>query len=329
MFITDDFSANSISIDGNNYLFFSGTSYLGMNHNERFRELIIAGLGKYGNSYGSSRNSNFRLAVYQQAEQQLAHFTGAEAALTLSSGFMAGQLVINVFRNSHHFIFAPDTHPAVCRQPEDFFSGSFTNWTKQVAELVADSNAKDIAIVCNAVDPLYCTDMQFDWVASLPAHKNILLIIDDSHGLGVTGEDGAGIYRTISGQSTVQLVVVSSLAKAMGIPGGVVLSDANTLAYLKKTPTYSAASPATPAYLYAYTRANELFIDARRQLADNIQYFRDRVFATDRFTSLPNYPVFYTPDNHLPGRLADRKILISSFAYPRADSNVISRGYCQ
>ena len=325
MFTSDHFSSNHVAIKDTDYLFFSGTSYLGMNHNAAFRNHIVEGMERYGSSYGSSRSSNFRLQVYDEAEEYLAMFTGAPAALTLSSGYMAGQLVINAFRNSLFFIYAPDTHPAVCRTPEDFYTGDFSSWSESITKQVEQAKKKDIAIVCNAVDPLRCNVMDFDWVKSLPSGKTITLIVDDSHGLGVTGENGSGIYKKIVKPDHIKLIVVSSLAKAMGIPGGVVLCDANTKSFLQQTAAYSSASPAAPASLYAFLKSIDIFSEARQKLQENIKHFKQLLQQPGLFTSLPAYPVFYTPENRLPLFLAEKKILISSFAYPKTDGKIISR----
>lgn len=326
MLISDNFSGNKINDDGKEYLFFSGTSYLGMNHNQQFTEYIHEGLKKYGNNYGSSRNSNFRLQVYEEAETALAGFTGAPAALTVSSGFMAGQLVISTFLNKGYFFFAPDAHPAVCRTPDDFYAGNFIDWSTSITSLASDSPQKDLLIVCNAIDPLYCNSYHFDWIATLPSNKDITLIIDDSHGLGVTGKNGGGIYSSIRCPEHVKLVVISSLGKAMGIPGGVILSDEDTIAFLRNTAFFSAASPIPPAYLYAYMQSAGLYSIARKKLLTNIKILRQQMGTYENmFSSMPDYPVFYTSQNHLFQFLQEKQIVISSFSYPKADGEIITR----
>jgi 7-keto-8-aminopelargonate synthetase-like enzyme len=79
-------------------LFFSGTSYLGMAVNPDFQALIKEGISIYGTNYGSSHTSNLRLEIFDQIENYLCTWTGAEASLTMSSGFLAGQLVAQWIR---------------------------------------------------------------------------------------------------------------------------------------------------------------------------------------------------------------------------------------
>lgn len=324
-FESDYFSSNRIPVNGTEYLFFSGTSYLGLNHNAVFRQHITEGLLRYGSSYGSSRNANLQLRVYEEAEAALATFSGAPAALTVSSGFAAGQLVVNAFRATHHFLYAPDTHPAVCLEPHDFYSGNFEAWTREIDAAVANVATDRVAVVCNAVDPLWCQPLSFDWVAALPEHKKIVLVIDDSHGLGVAGTDGSGIYKCIPKRNNIHLVVISSLAKAMGMPGGVVLGDAETLTSLQHFTTFRAASPMPPAFLYAFIHSGELYSEALEKLRDNLTFFKNQFPVDSLFQYLPDYPVFYTPTNRLTDFLNKNNIIISSFPYPKPDSNIITR----
>lgn len=325
MFIADNFNSNHITCEGKAYLFFSGTSYLGMNYNTRFRELITEGMEKYGNNYGSSRNSNFRLKVYEEAESALALFAGAPAALTVSSGFMAGQLVVNTLQEDNYFVFAPNTHPAVCRHQADFYEGDFQRWAEEIADTIATLPADKIAIVCNSNDPLFCKHYSFDWVLSLPGNKKITLVIDDSHGIGVTGEHGRGIYNKIRHRENINLIVVASLAKAMGIPGGVVLSDDCTISQLRENSFFGTSSPIAPGYLYAFAKAGQVYSDARKQLSENIGLFNSLLPNRDMFDALAGYPVFYTAAHSLPGFLNGHGILISAFAYPNPQGSIVTR----
>ena len=85
--------------DGKKYLWFSGTDYLGMAHNEEFRSYLKEGFSLYGSHFGSSRNNSLQLNIYEEAESALAAYTVAPASLTVSSGMWAGQLVMKEIEN--------------------------------------------------------------------------------------------------------------------------------------------------------------------------------------------------------------------------------------
>lgn len=325
MLVTHHLPGRTIVVDGRERLYFSGTSYLGMGHNEAFRTLLQEGMTRYGTVYSSSRSSNVKLAIYEEAESLLAELTGAPAALTFSSGYQAGQAAIQRLNDKPIFLYAPGTHPAVWRSGVDATYGDFAEWSRGIVAKVAATN-KECVIVANSLDPLLALAHDFGWVVQLPEDRAITLLVDDSHGLGVTGRDGGGIYailRTLA-KPNVTVVVVSSLGKAFGVPGGVVLGPASLVSDLKKNPFFTAASPLPPAYLFAFVGAQRLYQQTRQQLFANVAYFRKLTETLLLFRSIDQYPVFYTAHNMLAEAVASECVL-SSFPYPRPDSRPITR----
>ena len=315
----------TIWTDEHERLYFSGTSYLGIGCNEAFQELLREGMDRYGTIYASSRASNVQLAVYEEAETVLAHLTGAEVALTFSSGFQAGQATVQQLADQRCFLYAPGTHPAVWRTTADGRHGDFSAWADTIVEQKAALDT-EVVILANSLDPLFAQKHSFDWIAQLPEDRSITLLVDDSHGLGITGEDGEGIFSTLQSlaRPNVTVLVVSSLGKAFGVPGGVVLGPKSFISHLKESPFFTASSPVPPAYLYAFGRAQSLYRQARQQLFANVAHFQEQINHLSLFRSMDRYPVFYTTDNALATAVASQCVL-SSFPYPHPDSTPITR----
>jgi 7-keto-8-aminopelargonate synthetase-like enzyme len=311
--------SNKIRLGEKDYHFFSGTSYLGLNQDNDFKQLLIEGLHQYGMSFGSSRNGNLQLAIYEEAECKMAAWVGARKALTVSSGMLAGQLVAQylITQNATYF-YAPQSHSANFHKPDVKLPvKSFQEWIKHIAEDIQQANAPHSVIVCNSTDGLRATAYEFGWIDDLPENQPITLIIDDSHGLGITGKNGAGIFQAISPKPNIRFIVVSSLHKAMGIPGGVVFGEAETIEKLRHTAFFASCSPIAPAYLYAYVKADEIYRKSFECLLSNIQRFSSQLKqAKDLFSCQPAYPVFYTTQDGLYDYLFQNDIFIYSFAYP-------------
>lgn len=318
-FIIHQQPSKKIRLEEKDYHFFSGTSYLGMNQDNDFKQLLIEGIHQYGMSFGSSRNGNLQLAIYDEAENKMAAWVGAKKALTVSSGMLAGQLVATYLRTQQvTYFYAPQSHSANFHEPNlQLPALSFQEWTKQIAGQVKEESATHSVIVCNSTDGLRATAYDFDWMNNLPENQAITLIIDDSHGLGVTGKNGAGIFQNISVKPNIRFIVVSSLHKAMGIPGGVVFGDDSTIETLRHTAFFASCSPIAPAYLYAYVKADEIYQRNFEQLLSNIERFSSQLqSAQSLFSFQPAYPVFYTPHDGLYDYLFKNDIFIYSFAYP-------------
>jgi 7-keto-8-aminopelargonate synthetase-like enzyme len=288
-----------VNHNGIPFLFFSGTAYLGMNANTKFSRLIEEGMQIYGSNYGSSRTGNFTIPVYEEAETSMAKYFKADAALTVSSGYMAAQLVVRYFEAKATFIYAPDCHPALFRNQADAIVGNYRNWINSLSELLQQLPHENVVILTNSIDPLKVSFYDFSWISQLPVNKKITVIIDDSHGLGILGKAGEGVSGLLPVDRSVDIIIVSSLAKAIGMPGGVILAKSSQLSALRSSPFFTAASPMAPAFLYAYLLADELYSQ--------------------------DYPVIFCNDNHIAAKLYEQQILISSFAYPGPEDDKITR----
>lgn len=317
-FIINQLPSNKIILEGKEYHFFSGTSYLGMNQDEDFKKLLIEGMNRYGMSFGSSRNGNLQLDIYEQAETKLARWVGASKALTVSSGMLAGQVVAQYLKTQKStFFYAPQSHSANFHEPNiELPNLSFEAWASTIRQQVLEKNAPHSVIVCNSLDALKLTPYHFDWTNELPQNQSITLIIDDSHGLGIRGKNGSGIFRQISVNPDIRLVVISSLHKAMGIAGGVIFSDNDFIESLRHTAFFASCSPIAPAYLYAYMNADEIYARNLLKLKSNIKYFN--LFTTDNqlFNFQADYPVYYSLNDNLYDFLFKKGLFIYSFAYP-------------
>ncbi len=319
-FIINHLPSNKILLEGKEFHFFSGTSYLGMNQDEDFKHLLIEGMNRYGMSFGSSRNGNLQLDIYEQAEEKLAYWLGAEKALTVSSGMLAGQVVAQYLKTQNAtFFYAPQSHAANFHEPNIALPNvSFEEWSETIRQQILEQNAPHSVIVCNSCDAIKLSHYNFHWASQLPTGQAITLIIDDSHGLGITGTHGTGIFQNISVNSNVKLVIVSSLHKAIGIAGGVVFGENDFIESLRKTAFFASCSPIAPAYLYAYLHADALYERNLLKLKVNIQRFNAKISDScfQLFNSLPNYPVYYTLQDELFDFLFEKGIFIYSFAYP-------------
>jgi 7-keto-8-aminopelargonate synthetase-like enzyme len=344
----DHLPSRTIQINGSEYLFFSGTSYLGMGHQPAFRAALMEGIDRYGTIFSASRNNNLQLKIYEEAEDFIAQWTGAEVALTVSSGFAAGQLAVQSLVN-HKFIYAPSVHPAIWQpnytSPREigmqaqYNFENYIDFAQKIVSIVEQEN-EPIALACNAIDPLHGEVYDFSWIKNLPSDKPITLLLDDSHGIGITGtsrnalgfcEEGGGIFseikKLIGNQSNITLIVIASLAKAVGIPGGVILSDKKTIAMIRRNPLFVGASPIVPAYLFAFLQSQDIYSEARRVLLKNIQQFRAQTATLTNLgmTFLPDYPVVFVQHTGLFEALWQQNILISSFAYPKPNDPPITR----
>jgi glycine C-acetyltransferase len=84
--------------------------------------------------------------------------------------------------------------------------------------------------------------------------ENVLVMMDDSHGVGAFGPTGRGTEEA-TGTSGVDLLV-ATLGKALGVNGGYVATSARVVEFLRESsPFYVYSNPITPAEAAAADRA--------------------------------------------------------------------------
>lgn len=328
MQITNQIPGRTAFFKGEEWRYFSGTSYLGLSQNADFQNLIIEGVQRYGAHFGGSRLSNVRLQIFEEVESYLVNWTGAAAALTVSAGTLAGQLVVKILQNTGKFYFAPGVHPALFGEGE-YSTLRFEDWTQFILE-EAHRSKSPLILLSNTLDPLKARQFDFNWTQDLPKNIPITLVLDDSHGIGITGKHGAGIFSDLKTPDNVEFIVIASLGKALSIPGGVILGKPHFIQQIWQSPYFGGASPITPAYLSAFLQAKTLYENQRQILFRNIKLFSDslkllNLEPLNLFQTFHQYPVFYTPENALADFLQQHKVLISSFPYPTAQSERITR----
>ncbi|GGN14662.1 8-amino-7-oxononanoate synthase [Dyadobacter beijingensis] len=323
--------------DGQEFLWFSGTDYLGMGHNEDLRRFTHSATETFGNHYGSSRNNSLRLTVYEQAEQQLADFLQTESALLVSSGMWAGQLLMkeienivgprpDVTRVIYHY--APGVHPALWGHAFQRNDGEWAEWAAQTVQIITATEPDVAHIICtDAVGSPMVSAFDLTIFNTLRNTANAWLVIDESHSLGVMGTRGKGVSEKIDPKLLPRTLFVSSLNKALGIPAGAIWAAKNVIETLRKSPWFAGASPPAPAYAYALKMLleNNSYPLSNALLLDNISYFVKRMADSSLFEAIPGYPVFCSANPALFDHLLANGMMASCFPYPSPADAPVTR----
>lgn len=314
-YYTEKTPGRLVTINGVDYRYFGGTSYLGLSSHPGFQELLINNIRQFGTNHGASRLSNLRLGIYETTEKFLAGWAGSEAALTLSSGFLAGQLLAHFFSQSPYKLFyAPNVHSALVTGGNRVFT-SYGELAEALKSHLRKEPKEVPVLFMDSIDSSGNGYPDFSGLVSLPIDR-MILVVDDSHGLGIVGEGGGGVFRKLARMSPRELIVCASLGKALGLQGGVVFCSLEKKERFWSTPFFAGASPAPPAHMATLREAGELFSLQREKLVVNIRKFEETWHKRSGFNYLSGYPVitFSNPDHTR--ELEKHKILVTDFPYP-------------
>lgn len=313
----DHIPGPEISVAGESYLYFGGTAYLGVQHLPAFRALLAEATLSAGTHWGASRGGNVVVNAYARAERKLAAWTGSQAALTLSSGFLAGRLLTDYFSGpAYGCFYSPSCHAALL-PPGASRAKTWEALQAAVAGFRQNHPQRQVVVFTDTLDFQRGPGPVTGALKTLPA-QNCLLVADDSHGLGVLGAGGRGAYAELMALGFRELLVCASLGKALGVTAGVVLGSAARLGELEQTPLFSGASPAPPASVLALTEALDsgLYAGQLEHLQRNMAYFGERLRPVPGLQQVAGHPVWTFRDPALAAGLFENHIVVTHFDYP-------------
>jgi 7-keto-8-aminopelargonate synthetase-like enzyme len=317
--------ASSIKLNEDNYLYFGGTAYLGIPQNKAFTNLFIEGIERFGLNNGTSRGNNVQLGIYNLAEDFMANKYGAAAALITSSGYLAAKLTVQAYAQQGEMRYAPNSHPALwLNNNVQHVNLAFNEWAAQTVAEINASAGKHWVLLSNSMNNLYPEVYDFSFIRQIDRQKSVTLIIDDSHGIGMLN-GGNSVLQAVPEMPQVDVVVVASMAKALGVDAGVVLGSSAAISNLKQSDEFYGASPPAAAGLYAFVNANEIYRTAYQKLQDNIQLFTHTLDNESEWHFVNGFPVFLCKKPNIEQRLLQQNILISSFPYPDRHGAILNR----
>lgn len=314
--------AAQIKLNGHEYLYFGGTAYLGIPQNQEFLTNYVKGIKYFGLNNGASRGNNVQLGIYDEAEAHAATMFGAHAALITSSGYLAAQLAVKSLYNWGKVSYAPNTHPALWRNEEQANNDKFSDWSTAIVNEINSSDTENWVLISNSMNNLFPEKYDFSFVQKL--NKKVLLIVDDSHGVGINN-NGKGVFAEIPRTDNVEVLVVASMAKALGVDAGLILGSQKTIDFLKQTPGFFGASPPAAAGLYAFMHSEKIYLQQLNELQNKCSFLANRLAQEGDWHFITNFPVFLAKNAELSNKLLKHDILISSFPYPNSNSEIINR----
>jgi 7-keto-8-aminopelargonate synthetase-like enzyme len=324
MYTIDTFPGRTISVNGKSYLYFGGTSYLGLQTDPEFKQIFINNIQKYGSNYSASRKANVQIAVFEKAEKKLAALVGSEACITLSSGYLAGQVVSKMMQSSvYAFFYASNTHIALSPDKKKSYD-SFEKLKDALNAHIKGQNKTIPVVFFDSMESLENGYSHFKDLELLPLDK-LILVVDDSHGIGVMGNNGGGAYEAIKALNPKELIVCASLGKGFGIQVGAIFGNQERIEQLATTEFFGGGSPPTPAALGSFLDAAEIFTNSREKLKENLTTFIGNLKNPDVLTSVEGHPAFSFSNIDLIPFLKSNGILITNFNYPNDEGPLVKR----
>ncbi|GFZ90573.1 8-amino-7-oxononanoate synthase [Dyella caseinilytica] len=268
---------------GRRLLAFCTNDYLGLAQDPR----LIAALKKAADESGVGSGSAHLICGHHREhamlEEALAEWMGRERALLFSTGYMANLGVIQALLQRGELCVQDKLNHACLLDGAQLAGAALKRYPHADVDAAARQLQSDTSIhALLATDGVFSMDgdiAPLRELATLCARENASLMVDDAHGLGILGRDGAGSVTQAGLDQHDVPVLMATLGKALGCSGAFVAGSTaliDGLTQFARTYIYTTAMP--PALAAAARCAVSLARTEswrREKLAALIKRFRD------------------------------------------------------
>ena len=283
-------TAPSLIVDGQPLTAFCSNDYLGLASDARIVEALREGALRYGAGSGASHLISGHSVAHAQLETRLADMQAPHLieprALFFSTGYMANLAVLTALAGKEADIFSEALNHASLIDCARLSRARVTIYTRDdlsaLDNLLAASTASTKLVVTDSVFSMEGAIAPLPELLALCERHQAWLVVDDAHGFGVLGEQGAGVLQHF-GLRSPQLVYIGTLGKAAGVSGAFVAAHATVIEWLvqrARTYIYTTATP--PAIAHALLTSLDIISGAegamrRQKLQAHIKQLRNEL----------------------------------------------------
>jgi 8-amino-7-oxononanoate synthase len=284
----DSLQQPEVVVDGRPVVMLSSSDVLGLSRHPRVVAAGMEATARHGCASGSSRLIAGNHPLHDDLEAEIARFKETEAALVFATGYLANIGVIPALVGEGDAIFSDALNHAsivdgcrLSRARVEVFRHGDPDTLEDALRRRADARRKLVL-----VDGVYSMDGDLaplpDLVATCERH-GAWLMVDDSHGTGVLGENGRGTVEHfgLTGRVAIE---VGTLGKSLGSFGAWVAGPAELRAALVNRARSFIFTCALPPSALASARAALRVLadepERRARLFENASQLRDGLIAS-------------------------------------------------
>jgi glycine C-acetyltransferase len=236
----------------------NSNSYLGFGLRPEVIEAEEAAAREFGAGPGAVRFISGTYSAHIELERKLAEFHSRERAMIFSSAYaaMVSTLVPLVTKDTWLISDALNHNCIIQAMRLSRPAGKAVYGHNDVQALdeqlsAAAGKAKRVLVVTDGIFSMRGDHAPLDEISEVcrkhdaAFEEGVVLVVDDSHGVGAFGETGRGVEEYTAAKGVD--VLVGTLGKAFGVNGGYVTSSEAVVRFLRETSMmYIYSNPITP-----------------------------------------------------------------------------------
>lgn len=272
-----------IVIDGKALIDFGSNDYLGLAQHPALRAAMTRATQQWGVGAGAAHLLGGHRDEHAALEEKLAQWTGRERALLFSTGYMANLGVAGALLGNADVCVQDKLNHASLIDAVRLSGAELVRYRHaDVVSAQRQLHTRPHAAAVLATDAVFSMDgdiAPLRGLATLCKDEQATLMVDDAHGIGVLGADGAGSLSEAGLAQNDTPVLMATLGKALGVAGAFVAGSAaliDGLIQFARPYVYTTAMP--PALAAAASAAVDIARDDRERRAhlhQLIARFRD------------------------------------------------------
>ena len=268
---------------------FSSNDYLGFAQSEKIFDRTHKYLVDHNikeNSAGGSRLLTGNHRLYETLEDVLKTIHNSEAALIFNSGYDANLGLLSSFPQRGDLIFYDELCHASIRDGIRMCNAKsykFDHNDLEHLEALLDRHKEQdiIYVVTESVFSMDGDSPDLDKLTEICEARDIMLILDEAHAVGVIGERGEGLAQMLGVEQKIFARLVT-FGKALGVHGAAVLGSNKLKEYLvnfARSLIYTTALPPHTLATIMIAYSDLQHSEERAWLIKNIKYFKERLLA--------------------------------------------------
>ncbi|MDX1467727.1 MAG: pyridoxal phosphate-dependent aminotransferase family protein [Acidimicrobiia bacterium] len=234
----------------------NSNSYLGLSHHPAVVGAEEGVTARFGSGPGAVRFISGTYRTHVDLERRLAGFHGREAGIIFSSAYAAVVSTIVSLITSETAVFSDElNHNSIINGVRLAQSGDrhvYSHLDMDALDELLVSRAGEARRAVVVTDGVFSMRGDFADVGTIidvarrhdqSYPENVLVVVDDSHGVGAFGATGRGTEEVTAGKADV---LIGTLGKAFGVNGGYVVGSERLITFLReKAPMYIYSNPIT------------------------------------------------------------------------------------
>jgi 8-amino-7-oxononanoate synthase len=248
-----------VVVEGQELVNFCSNDYLGLARDSRLAEATTRAAQQFGAGSGASHLVTGHTREHAELEAELADFTHREAALLFSTGYMAnlgllsslvgrGDVVLEDRLNHASLIDGALLSGARLSR---YAHGSVADAAKRLEK----AEERDALIATDGVFSMDGDVAPLAPLAELARQAHAWFVVDDAHGIGVTGPEGRGSVAAAGLDADAVPLLMGTLGKAFGSFGAFVAGPRELLDFIVQRARSYIYTTALPPPVAAASRA--------------------------------------------------------------------------